>query len=336
MLNDKTANTVQAAAQQRILVLGANGFIGREIVAALVSSGWAAPLLGVRRASPLPGGPEQRTVDATVEDSVLRAAQGASAIVNCVAGSAPTLVESAKAACAAAARMNPPPRLIHLSTMSVYGTAVGLIDEETPLKGDLGPYSEAKVTAERVAAAYPRCVIVRPGCVFGPRSEQWSIRIARLLQARRLGDMGAAGDGFCNLVHVEDVATAVLEALRRSGADGRAYNLSTPQPPTWNQFLVRFGIALGAVPVPRIGRLRLRLETKMLAPPLKVAEIIARAARIDTRRLPAPLPSSLLRLMGQDIRLDTRRAETELGMRWRDLDTSLAGTARWFLNSEIA
>jgi 2-alkyl-3-oxoalkanoate reductase len=332
MLNDKTANTVQAA-QQRILVLGANGFIGRAVVAALASSGWAAPLLGVRRASPLPGGPEQRMVDATVEDSVLRAAQGASAIVNCVAGNAPTLVESAKAACAAAARMNPPPRLIHLSTMSVYGTAVGLIDEETPLKGDLGPYSEAKVTAERAAAAYHRCVIVRPGCVFGPRSEQWSIRIARLLQARRLGDLGAAGDGFCNLVHVEDVATAVLQALQRPATDGRVYNLSTPQPPTWNQFLVSFAIALGAVPVRRIGRRRLRIETKLLAPPLKIAEILGRAVGVPAHRLPPPLPPSLLRLMAQEIRLDTRRAEAELGLCWRTLDVSLAEAARAWLSS---
>lgn len=322
--------------KQRILVLGAHGFIGREVVAALASSDWATPVSGVRRAVSASAPFEQRVLDATQEDSVLSAAQGAAAIVNCVAGSNSNLVSSTRAACAAAARMTPAPRIIHISSMSVYGSATGIIDEAAPLLGDLGDYSAAKIQAESVAAAYGRCIILRPGCVFGPRSDQWTVRMARLLQARRLGDLGAAGDGYCNLVHVADVANAILRGLQRAELDGRAFNLSTPQPPTWNEFLARFALALGAVPVRRISHRRLRFESKVVAPPLKIAEILAGRAKINTQHLPPPIPPSLLRVMGQEIRLDTRRSESDLGMRWRDLDASLAESAQWFLKTYAA
>lgn len=323
--------------KQAILVLGANGFIGREVVAGLASTDWATPILGVRDSSPSRSDLfEQRTVEATDVESVSAAMQGMSGIVNCVAGDAGTIVNATKALFVAAERMTPAPRIIHLSTMSVYGSAVGLVDEMAPLIGDLGPYSAAKVAAETTAAAYPHAIIFRPGCVFGPRSEQWSIRIARLLLAHRLGDLGAAGDGYCNLVHVSDVVLAIIRALENTRVDGRAFNLSAPEPPTWNEFLVKYGTALHAVPVRRLSQRRLRIEGKVLAPPLKIAEILCRVCKLNAWYLPQPIPPSLIRSMGQEIRLDSRKAEAELGLLWRDLDASIDETAHWFLESEFA
>lgn len=317
--------------QQSILVLGANGFIGRRVVAALGATGWAAPILGVRRPAKLPGtGYEQRPVEATDVESVAAAMKDVSGVVNCVAGDA---LAGARALFDAAARFTPPRHIVHLSTMSVYGSAEGVVDETAPMRPDLGPYSESKVAAEAVAATYPAVTIFRPGCVFGPQSEQWTIRFARLLIARRLGDLGAAGDGCCNLVHVDDVALAIVRALETPQDGARMFNLSINEQPTWNEFLVRFGTALRAVPIRRITARRLKIEGKLLAPPLKIAEILSRAAKLGPHRLPPPIPPSLLRLMGQDIRLDTRRVETELGQRWQSLQASIEDTARWYLSS---
>jgi 2-alkyl-3-oxoalkanoate reductase len=318
---------------QRILVIGANGFIGRHVTAGLDSSGWATPILGVRKDGAESNRFERRIVEATDAGSIGAALQGVSGIVNCVAGDAETIVAGAKALLEAAKRTNPAPRIMHLSTMSVYGDASGLVGEAAPLRGDLGPYSAAKVSAEITFAAYPRTVVFRPGCVFGPGSDQWTVRIARLLLAHRLGDLGAAGDGFCNLVHVGDVVQAILRAFEEPRADGRVFNLSVPNPPTWNEFLVRYGTALNAVPVRRISQRRLRLEGKILAPPLKVAELFARAIKLDARRIPPLIPPSLMRTMRQEIRLDTSRAEAELGLRWKTAEAMLDEGARWFLGS---
>ncbi|MEH3106993.1 MAG: hypothetical protein PGN09_06785 [Sphingomonas fennica] len=98
--------------------------------------------------------------------------------------------------------------------------------------------------------------------------------------------------------------------------------------PDWNAYLVAFGKALGAVPVRRIGGRRLKIETKLLGPPLKVAEIIAgKAGRAEA--VPPPIPPSLARLFRQDIRLVPDRAEAELEVRWTPLQEGLAGAADW-------
>jgi nucleoside-diphosphate-sugar epimerase len=316
--------------KQRVLVLGANGFIGREVVAVLASSDWATPVLGVRKPTAGDDSLEQLAVNASDLDSVLTALQGVTHVVNCVAGNADTIEAGAKALLASVERMPSAPRIVHLSGMVVYGVAEGTVDESAPLRGDLGDYSAAKVAAEAMLSTYPKTVIFRPGCVFGPGSEQWTIRIARLLLAHRLGDLGAAGDGYCNLVHVSDVAQAILKALQTPRVDGQAFNLAISEPPTWNEFLVKFGISLRAIPVRRISERRLRFERTIIAPPLMIAELLARVAKIDVQRLPPSMPPSLLRSMRQEIRLDSHRAEIELGLRWRSVGSMIEESARGF------
>jgi len=321
---------------QTVLVLGANGFIGREVVAALAATGWATPIRGVRRPSAGANGSASRIVDATNPTSVTSAIEGVSAVVDCVAGGADTIAASTSALIGAVTRANRGIRVIHLSSMAVYGSAVGLVDETTPLRGDIGPYCVAKIAAEETARAYALTTVFRPGCVYGPTSPQWSIRIAQLLLSHRLGDLGPAGDGACNLVHVADVAAAIVRALEQPAAQGQVFNLSTPNPPTWNEYFIQYAKALRAVPVKRIHGRNLRLETKLLAPFLKIMEIAAGRLKMDVSKLPPPIPPSLLRLFSQDIRLDTKHIETALGMQWRPLDTALQDTAAFITRRSAA
>lgn len=313
---------------QRLLILGAGGFIGQHLTQALASSDWATVLAAGRSASGPGGAAQWLQLDATDESSLMRALQGVDGVVNCIAADADTMTRSARLLFSAAARLPTPPRIVHLSSMAVYGSATGLLDESAALSGT-DAYAQAKIAIEHLGAAYDSLVILRPGIVYGPGGSQWTGRIARWLYAHRIGDLGAAGDGYCNLTFVGDLVASIAQALRLPGIEGRIFNLAMSGPPTWNEYFIRFAQALGAVPVARVGRRRLQIESKILAPPLKIAEILAARAKLRALRLPEPIPPSLLRLCRQEIRLDVAAAEKSLQMTWTGLDEGLQHAALW-------
>jgi len=304
--------------RQRVLVLGADNFVGRPLAAVLAVSNWAELV-------------ERSDVRADDASALSAAIDGVDAVANCIIGTPAYIHANARALFGAAERAAKPPRIVHFSSMTVYGNVSGDIDEQSSLRSELGPYAAAKVEAEQIAARFPRAVLLRPGCEYGPHCPQWSERVARWLLARRLGDLGAGGDGYCNLLHIDDLVTAFIAALRSDGIEGQAFNLAMPSPPTWNEYFTLYARALRAVPVRRVSRRRLQCETKLLAPPLKVAEILARAAGLRRWQPPPAIPPSLGRLCTQEIRLVSRKAETLLGLQWTPLDQGLRDTAAWFL-----
>jgi len=314
----------------RVLVLGGGGFIGRRIVARLCREGTARTVAAGRRAPRNPDpGVESVALDATDAKAVADGIAGVTAVVNCITGDPQTIVESARVLFEAAARCPHPPRIVHLSSMAVYGKQTGEMDESAPLRPDLNEYGAAKVAAEGFASRYADAVSLRPGIVYGPDSPLWSRYIAQLLMSGRLGDLGDEGRGICNLVHVEDVAGAVVRSLSAPDVAGRAFNLSMATPPTWNDYFCLYAQALGATPVKRISRARLLWETKVLAPLLKVAAGVSRGSA----RVPPPIRPWLLELCRHRITLRSAAAGQALGVAWTPLQQGLAATAGWYLGT---
>jgi nucleoside-diphosphate-sugar epimerase len=322
----------QPQGRQRILVLGASGFIGRRVLQMLATGDWAAPVGASRRTvHGTHHGVEMLTLDATRGTELQAALRGAAGIVNCVAGDAKDIVAGARALFDAASRMARAPRIVHLSTMMVYGTAVGEVDESAALKGDWDDYSAAKAEVERLSRSYARVVNLRPGIVYGPHSPIWSGWVGQWLRQRRIGDLGTAGLGYCNLVHVDDVVEAVSRALLLPGIEGEAFNLSLSSPPTWNDYFCKYAQALGVAARP-ISHTRLMMERYLLAPPLKIAQLAARYAPSGSFASfdpPQPIRPWFLRLCGHAQRLDVRKAERDLGMKWMPLEQGLRETAAW-------
>jgi nucleoside-diphosphate-sugar epimerase len=320
----------------KVLVLGGSGYIGSRLCAMLAAAGWAQVVSGsARRATP---GVAHVQVDTTDLASVTRAVQGMDAVVNCVAGSARAIAEGAKVlvqACKGADCS----RVIHLSSMAVYGRHEGDVQERSPLDGKLGWYARAKCEAERHMASFAQAgnsvVIFRPGCVWGPGSELWVGRIARYLRARRLGDLGAEGDGWSNLVHVDDVCRAVIAALRMPQADRqiRTYNLAAPDSPRWNQYFVDLALAIGATPVRRIPALQLRADAWVGGPALKLAQTALARAGKSAGAVPDPLPPGLLGLWQRHLRLESQAAQRDLDIRWTPYDDGLRQSAGWYLQA---
>ena len=302
---------IMAEQPLRVLVLGGGGFLGSAIMRAAAKAG-LAPAAGVRRTvqAGLPGC-STRLCDATDAPSVRRACRDADVVVNAVLGRGDTML-SATANICSAAQESGLWRVLHISSMSVYGDISGTIAEDAPLAADGDRYAAAKIACEDIVQRFISrggdAVILRPGIVYGPASRQWTMRIARLLASRRLGDIGVAGDGFANLAYIDDVAEAVTRAMIAGLASGTAINIGSATTTTWNEYFVALARALGAVPVPvpRVTQRRLRLETRVLAAPLQALRRIG----LD---VPDAIPPALLALFGRRLLLDHTRCDTLLG-----------------------
>lgn len=311
----------------RLTVLGANNFVGRRILQLAARESSVTVLAADYRFAnedvqvpKLTVGHDKGSWNALVQQSDL--------IISCTMGGPSSIVQTMQSLIAALGRSRAPQvtRLVHISSMTVYGNATGLVAESQDPVGTLSKYAAARLEAERIAAAYPHVVTLRPGCEYGPGCTHWSDRVARWLLARRLGDLGARGDGYCNLTYIDDLASAALRASQAPGVEGSTFNIATDTPLTWNEYFMRFAMALRAVPVRRVTARRLKIETRMLAAPLKIGEMVSAKLGVTSFPLPA-IPPSLVALCAQDIRLDVTRAEKMLGMSWTPIADGLASAA---------
>ncbi len=314
------------APSDTVLVLGGGGFIGARVAQALAETQSYRPILGLRRSSAPGPGLEGRVCDARDRSALARALDGVDVVVNCIGGAPPVMVEATRNVCAVARRAVPR-RIVHVSSIAIYGSATGAITEATPLAAPASGYGLAKRACEAMIEEYVRdggeAVILRPSCVQGPGSELWTSRMARLLRAHRIGDLGPAGDGTCNLIYIEDLAAAVIAAIALPDAHAEKFNLSDPAPLTWNEFLIRFGRLLGATPIPRIGSRRISLESKIVAPALRLARIVGGA------RVPDAITPSLVELWRQEIAFSPAKADELLRLPRTALDRALTASVRW-------
>lgn len=310
----------------KILVLGASGFIGRRLIAKL-SEVTGMEIIAASRSASTSAIKNCQTIDIDILNTqqLTAALAGVDAVVNGVLGNAISIRKGAQSL-AKACQDQGVKTLVHLSSMAVYGSTIGTVTEDAPMKNDIGWYGHAKCDAELTLDSLSetgcRVVILRPGCVYSSSGDQWVGRIERLLKTKRIGDIGAAGDGFSNLVHVDDVVQAIIGALTKPSVQGK-YNLSNPDSPDWNGYFATLAVQRGYTPVRRISSIQLKLDSLFISVGLKIVGILASKLKVKLNSLPDPLPPSLLRLWGQDIRLNSSRAATDLITQWTSLESGL-------------
>lgn len=124
-------------------------------------------------------------------------------------------------------------RLVHTSTSEVYGTARRApIDEEHPLQGQ-SPYSASKIGADKMAesfyCAYNLPVVtVRPFNTFGPRQSARAVIPTIIMQALvgetiHLGNLDTTRD----FTFVSDTVRGFILAGSAVGIEGGVFNLGT-------------------------------------------------------------------------------------------------------------
>jgi nucleoside-diphosphate-sugar epimerase len=134
------------------------------------------------------------------------------------------------------------PRLVHVSSTSVYGQADGGDVDEAAATEPPDESGQVVLEAElALRARRPDAVVLRFAGIYGPGR---LIR-ARDLQAGRL--LAIDPDKWLNLIHVEDGATAVIAAAERAAA-GATYNVSDGSPVRRRDFYAKLAALLGAPP----------------------------------------------------------------------------------------
>lgn len=235
---------------QKILVTGAAGFVGAWVVESFRLSGipvragirsWNSAVRLARRDI------EFVPCDVLSNTQLRSAMDGCDAVVHCAVGNEKVTIDGTRNVLTAAQEMGLR-RIVHLSSVAVYGNATGVLDEQSAGVGRGNAYAKQKTAAELICEQFigrgAPVVILRPSIIYGPFSYAWTVSFANRLWSGRWGTFGRAGEGKCNLVYVTDVVQAIFRALQPETEPGGTYNINGDEIITWNEYFVRFNSTL--------------------------------------------------------------------------------------------
>jgi len=240
---------------QKILVTGATGFIGGAVVRRLLSEGHTVRAMARQpeKAADLGElGAEVVMADLGDEDLLERAVEGCAVVIHCAAqvGPADTRTafegpnvagtENVLVACGKGAVK----RFVFLSSISAFGLpASGVITDDSPrgLAGEA--YSDSKFGAEEAVWSFCHArglpfTIVRPSCVYGPRSPYWSVIPLKQIRKRKFLII-AGGRGTFNYVYIDNLVDAILLVAADDRALGDAFIVNDGTT-TWREFFAAY------------------------------------------------------------------------------------------------
>jgi nucleoside-diphosphate-sugar epimerase len=295
----------------RVAVTGSNGFIGRNLTAALAARG--VEVMTIARpfeAGALAG--RLRSADVVVHlAGVVAAVRDREFFVANVEGTR-TVAAAARAAGT---------RLIHISSLAAAGPAPASrpraeVDPSAPVT----PYGRSKLEAEHVVAAMSelRWTILRLAAVYGPHDRA----MLPLFRFAWRGVLPLAGNPTAayTFVHVRDVVRAI-EAAIASDAAGATLFVGHPRPVTAREIVAGVCSAVGrSAAIVRVPALLLRGGATLG----DLVGVLRRRPALLNRWRYAELSAE-----GFVCRVD--RLRDELGVvAQTDLDAGLAETAEWY------
>ena len=266
----------------RVLLTGATGLLGGELLKLLLAEGHEARCLlraGSPNASRLDA--ERAEIfrgDAANEEDLLRALQGTDALLH-VAG-----IEYAQPVVEAARRAGVG-RLVVVGSTSVHSS----------YEFRAGPKLRMERVVRRSGLDW---TIVRPSMIYGSERDKNVQRLLRFLGRAPVFPMFGPGTNLWQPVYHEDCARGVYEALVRLSAVGRSYDLPGGESLTYLDLVKTAAGALGKKP--RIVRL-----------PLEPVRLLLGAA--EKLRLPLPVGSEQVLRLREDKAYPYEEARRELG-----------------------
>jgi nucleoside-diphosphate-sugar epimerase len=241
----------------RILVTGATGFIGRRVVSGLLARGFTRITCFARPAAGQDDHTQVETIRGNLlsREDCLRATEGVRVIYHLAAGrgekSYPDAflnsVVTTRNLLDACRHHGTLERIVNVSSFAVYSNrdkrGGGVLDEASAIEPQPEKrgqaYCYAKVRQDELVAHYAseyrvHCVFVRPGIVYGPGNEAIHPRVG-------LSTFGVfvhlGGSNTLPLSYVDNCAEAVVLAGIVDGIDGEVFNVIDDDLPTSRQFL---------------------------------------------------------------------------------------------------
>lgn len=323
---------------RRVLVTGANGFVGRALTARY--RGLGADVRGVDVAPD----PDRDVVAGDVTDPGPWSGrlEGCDVVVHTAAVMTNNVdrarawhvnVVGTQAVLEAAADVGVP-RFVHVSTMGVarFGQvatdAVSRylpdrpLDERWPLMPVDNPYTDTKIAAEHAvlaahAAGTIGTTIVRPADVYGPGCRPWVLEPLAAIE-RGLFLLPAGGRGLFTAVYVDDVVDGIVAAAGEAGI-GHIFHLGGEHPVTTSEYFGYLYRMLGRTDPPR-------------ALPTPVAVTIAEAARLGYRvaRRHTELGRGVMEMLAKTRPVSNAKAHERLGW-WPEvgLEEGMRRTEAW-------
>lgn len=260
----------------RVAITGANGFVGRNLIALLLEDTPASDLRAIVRtprqaAAELPAADlDIRVADVTRPDSLRGVFDGCDAVVHTVAipterhGSfAVVNVEGTRSVVAEAERAGVR-RIVHLSAIGASASS------PYPFLRSKGEGEDA-VTASRIPH-----VVLRPSVLFGPGDDFFP----RLGFALHFPIVPVPGHGRARFqpLHVSDLAAAIRAALRRDDVQG-IHEIGGPAPVSYRELLAETMAGYRKrrptidIPVRLMKPAAFLFERVMADPPVTVAQL---------------------------------------------------------------
>ncbi len=312
---------------KKVLVTGADGFIGSHLTELLLEEGYEVRALSVYNSFNYWGWlddinhPRLEVVSGDVRDAAFcrHITQGCDTVFHLAALIAipysyvapesyvDTNIKGTLNMCQAALDHNVR-RLIVTSTSEVYGTARYVpIDENHPRQPQ-SPYSATKIGADAIAKSFYNAfnlpvTIARPFNTYGPRQSARAIiptiitQIANGVREIKVGDLSPTRD----FNFVKDTCRGFLAIARAEGVEGEEINIATGTEVTMKQTL------------------------------MKIAEIMDADINwvVDPERI-RPSKSEVFRLCGDNTKIETL---TDWRPEW-SLEEGLRATVDWFRNPD--
>ena len=310
------------ASPRCLLVTGATGLVGGEVVRRARALGW--PVRAFTRGEPpaelVELGVDCRKIDFSDVDGLRVACVGVSHVVHAAAkvGDWGPIEDYLTANQIGTRNLldalpSDVERFVHISSLGVYpardhhGT-----DESSPrAEGGIDGYTLSKIKAEdevleRIAAGL-QAVLLRPGFVYGPRDRTVIPRILERVRDGKFAYLGS-GDQLMNNISVVNLADAVLLALTRPYgqivAEGPQLNLTDPRLVTKREFIGSVASGAGLAPPSR-------------QVPLGVAKVVAamleRVWKLRGKTTAPILSQARIKFLGLNLDFSSDRAQRCLG-----------------------